>query len=1420
MSQLQVSGEAKIRDIQGPVVANSGVITALDGAASQYVRGDGTLADFPTSTGGGSSVSYYLNGSVNQGTFAGSTYYEMSKSPIIGAGTDFPVTTNGLVAQFITDANDPDLLEVPGGNFNVEFYFSVSNNTGNPTVYAELYKYDGTTFTLLGSSVAVPESLNQGTTIAPYYFAIPVGTAALALTDRIAIRIYANVDGRTVTLHTENSHLCQVVTTFSKGMVSLNNLTDQSQFITTGTSGTDFNIVSSGDTHTFNLPVASATNTGKLSSTDWSTFNNKVPYTGATGSVDLGVYSLSAGELNIKKFGTITSAINFEQATGTSIAGAGYTSIGPIGTDGVTFFFGGSTNSLTFKNNLLTSSRTYSLPDTTGTIALTSNLSAYVPYTGAIDNLDLGDYSIISSGLISNGVSTFGGLVRIKQSNSFIGNTVGYTQINSASNTINLDIYNSSSNFKFAILNFAPLSNNTTRTYTFPDASGTIALTSNLSSYVPYTGATTNVDLGIYNIFSSFVYAEGAGGSTNGGILIKQYSGALAANSGYTSLFATPNQLGINFSGVYNTFLQSATLTASRTFTLPDVSGQIAILESPFQVFTGTVQIQGQFNTLYGISMQKGSTPPSFSFGDVFIYAASGTANILKIANNTYESTLSFPTSNQTYTFPAATGTIALTSNLSSYVPYSGATGNVDLGSNYIISSSIVFWKGTGSGLGNIGIGRIVPLGQNTTGQVNIGIGENSLFFNTTGSNNIALGGSANGSNTTGSSNIGIGSSANYANTTASNNIAIGLGALANNTVDNNVAIGHVASYFNTTGNFNVAVGHATLYTNTTGSSNTAIGSNALYSNTTGINNSALGSNSLRLNTTGGNNTAIGVNALQNNTTASFNTAIGNNSLNANTTGASNTAIGSESLISNTTGDSNVSIGATSLNSNTTGQSNVGVGVSSLGVNTIGQYNVAVGRSASNANTTGNYNTALGGQALANVTTGSQNIAIGYNSGGGITTGSQNTIIGTVTGLSSSLSNNIILADGAGNIRYQWNGTNNVFGNPITGTSATFSGSVTAGGYFIAPAAATSGGVSGFLNQYNTGNSSSRSWRTTNDLLVYGDFAIQQSTTQTGSTYANQLYFNATGAATFSSSVTAANYKAYLGGLSALRTYTKAAEVELVAYQSVSGYPFTKTTDLVANADSGAESNFRLLTAEVGGNPTTRLFVSPAGNVGIGTSSPDASDWNASARLLHIYQNTTNGSVIKLESSNASGIVAAFNDAMGVGTLTNDPLLFYTNVTERMRINSGGDIGMGAASITNIRLYVQGATNNSSTQAINVSNSAGTNLFYARNDGYLYSVGAWSGSDIRLKENITDLDNGLQKILGLKAKKFDLKDGLKNNFGFIAQEMQEVIPDAVSVFEEKEQLLAVRMDFIIPHLVKAIQEQQAQIEELKALINK
>lgn len=60
------------------------------------------------------------------------------------------------------------------------------------------------------------------------------------------------------------------------GITSINADATAAQLLVTGTSGTDFAIADNGTgTHTFNLPVASATNTGKLSSTDWSTFNNK-----------------------------------------------------------------------------------------------------------------------------------------------------------------------------------------------------------------------------------------------------------------------------------------------------------------------------------------------------------------------------------------------------------------------------------------------------------------------------------------------------------------------------------------------------------------------------------------------------------------------------------------------------------------------------------------------------------------------------------------------------------------------------------------------------------------------------------------------------------------------------------------------------------------------------------------------------------------------------------------------------------------------------------------------------------------------------------------------------------------------------------------------------------------------------------------
>ena len=86
-----------------------------------------------------------------------------------------------------------------------------------------------------------------------------------------------------------------------------------------------------------------------------------------------------------------------------------------------------------------------------------------------------------------------------------------------------------------------------------------------------------------------------------------------------------------------------------------------------------------------------------------------------------------------------------------------------------------------------------------------------------------------------------------------------------------------------------------------------------------------------------------------------------------------------------------------------------------------GNFNVAIGNSALVATKGGN-NTGVGTNVGYNLTTGTNNTIIGHNTGLGITTGGKNTIIGaSISGLATSLSNTIILADGDGVIRYYCN---------------------------------------------------------------------------------------------------------------------------------------------------------------------------------------------------------------------------------------------------------------------------------------------------------------------------------------------------------------------------------------------------------------
>lgn len=201
----------------------------------------------------------------------------------------------------------------------------------------------------------------------------------------------------------------------------------------------------------------------------------------------------------------------------------------------------------------------------------------------------------------------------------------------------------------------------------------------------------------------------------------------------------------------------------------------------------------------------------------------------------------------------------------SSGVPYTGATGPVDLGGYDLTANGIV-----------IGIGG----GDNT----NTSIGNSSMRANS-GVRNTAFGNASLQSNSVGTDNTAVGYFALQKNTARTNPTYIG---------SYNTAVGSYSLQSHTTGTRNTGIGAFSLQTNSTGYDNSAFGYSALKSNTIGYRNTAVGSYSLYWNDTGNENIAIGHFSLQQNTSGSGNTALGTNSLKKNTTGNYNTALGYE----------------------------------------------------------------------------------------------------------------------------------------------------------------------------------------------------------------------------------------------------------------------------------------------------------------------------------------------------------------------------------------------------------------------------------------------------------------------------------------------------------------------------------------------
>ena len=227
----------------------------------------------------------------------------------------------------------------------------------------------------------------------------------------------------------------------------------------------------------------------------------------------------------------------------------------------------------------------------------------------------------------------------------------------------------------------------------------------------------------------------------------------------------------------------------------------------------------GSYNTALGTSADVAAD--NLTNATAIGYGASVTAsNSIQIGNayvtkvNTSgiitAGTVSYPnthnsTSGQVLTINS-NGVSSWANPASSGVPYTGATGAVNLGAYDLTVNGL----NIGRGAGNI--------------STNTSVGSNALVSNSGGGYNTAVGIGALQVNTNGSFNTSLGTNALLYNN-GDQNIAVGSAALQNNSSGNlNTALGFSSNTANTSGNENTSLGHGSLSTNTTGSSNTAIG--------------------------------------------------------------------------------------------------------------------------------------------------------------------------------------------------------------------------------------------------------------------------------------------------------------------------------------------------------------------------------------------------------------------------------------------------------------------------------------------------------------------------------------------------------------------------------------------------------------------
>jgi len=521
-----------------------------------------------------------------------------------------------------------------------------------------------------------------------------------------------------------------------------------------------------------------------------------------------------------------------------------------------------------------------------------------------------------------------------------------------------------------------------------------------------------------------------------------------------------------------------------------------------------------------------------------------------------------------------------------------------------------------------------------------------------------------------------------------------------------------------------------------------------------------------------------------------------------------NTRVGSSALGVNTTGFYNSAFGYYALSSNIIGKSNSAFGLSSLR-NNLADNNTAIGAYSGNQIISGDNNTLssnsvyLGYDTRPSANGNTNEIVIGYAASGG---GSNSATLGNTSIATTILHGNTSIGYTTNPSLYKLdvNGTGRFAGtirSTVGNNSNVFTSVSATTGYQAIQLANTAGNGVWILGS-STGT----------DVFTNGSaYATQIGTLgdtplQFGTNSFIRLTIASTGAATFSSSVS-------------IKT-TEAAEGLIILGRS-DDFGVLRFKNAAGSANKATiYTNPNNLVFDVG-STSSAMTITSGGNVGIGTTSP--------ATNLHV-KSSSGSAIFRIEDSagNALGRLQANAGDGNINLFEQNgyALTFGTNNTERMRITSVGNVLIGTTTAGTDLTRIASATNSANCLGlVSTDDASNGGYIFFRNSatnaiGNISRIGTTNAvaynttSDYRLKEDFREI-KGLEKLSDIKVYDFKWKDNIARMDGVLAHELQEIIPYAVTGEKDAKEMQSVDYSKLVPVMIKAIQELNEKITQLE-----